>query len=243
MNQVIEQMLNHRSIRKYVSGKDIPDTDLDLIIRAAQSAPSWINGQQYSIIGVREESRKQKLAELTKNPYVAECSIFLVFVGDFYRVNLASAKYQTAFHAKNEEDLLLVAATDVGLACQNALTAAESLGYGTVCIGGIRREFTEVAEFLDLPEMVIPIVGLCVGYPDTDSVVRPRLPKEAVYFAETYQTDTLPLLEKYDTTIIPYAEREGSIGYTERIAKFYAQPYFTGIRDGLKKQGFLDKNQ
>ncbi|WP_088810503.1 MULTISPECIES: NADPH-dependent oxidoreductase [Listeria] len=243
MNKVIEQMLSHRSIRKYIPGKSIPETDLDLIIRAAQSAPSWINGQQYSIVGVKDAARKQKLAELTKNPYVAECSIFLVFVGDFHRANLASAKYQTAFNAKSDEDLLLVAATDVGLACQNALTAAESLGYGTVCIGGIRREFTEVSEFLGLPEMVIPIVGLCVGYPDTESVIRPRLPKEAVYFEETYQTDTLPLLEKYDVTIIPYSEREGSIGYTERIAKFYAQPYFTGIPEGLKKQGFLGGNK
>ncbi|EMG28653.1 nitroreductase [Listeria fleischmannii 1991] len=243
MNKVIEQMLNHRSIRQYIPGKSIPEEDLDLIIRAAKSAPSWINGQHYSIIGIKDPARKQKLAELTKNPYVAECSIFFVFVGDFYRVSLASAKHDTPFRAKSEEDLLLVAATDVGLACQNALTAAESLGYGTVCIGGIRREFTEVSEFLGLPEFVIPIVGLCIGYPDTNPKVKPRLPKEAVYFEETYQTDTLPLLEKYDTEIIPYSEREGSIGYTERLAKSYAEPYYKGILEGLKKQGYLGGNR
>ncbi|EUJ33498.1 putative FMN-containing NADPH-linked nitro/flavin reductase [Listeria floridensis FSL S10-1187] len=226
MNHVINQMLAHRSIRAYQTGQTIPEDELDLIIRAAKSAPSWINGQHYSIIGIKDAARKAKLAELTRNPYVADCSIFLVFVGDFYRVSLASELHQKSFSTKQEADLLLVAATDVGLACQNALTAAESLGYGTVCIGGIRRDIDAVSEFLELPEMVLPIVGLCIGTPASNPPVKPRLPKEASYFEETYRTDTLPLLEAYDKTIIPFSEREGSVGYTERIASFYDKSYY-----------------
>ncbi|WP_167630170.1 NADPH-dependent oxidoreductase [Listeria valentina] len=239
MNPVINQMINHRSIRSYKTDAPIPEEKLDQIIRAAQSAPSWINGQHYSIIGVKDKARKQKLAEYTKNPYVADCSVFLVFVGDFYRVELASEKHQKYFTTKSEEDLLLIASVDIGLACQNALTAAESLGYGTVCIGGIRRHISEVAEFLGLPEMTIPIVGLCIGVPDQDPPVKPRLPKEAVYFEEVYQSDTLPLLEAYDETIIPYSKREGGMSYTERMANFYDKPYYHGITDFLRKQGFL----
>ncbi|WP_439444012.1 NADPH-dependent oxidoreductase [Listeria aquatica] len=239
MNPVILQMMKHRSIRSYKADETIPDEKLDQIIRAAQSAPSWINGQHYSIIGVKDKARKQKLAEYTKNPYVADCSVFLVFVGDFYRVELASEKHQKHFTTSSEEDLLLIASVDVGLACQNALTAAESLGYGTVCIGGIRRNISDVADFLGLPEMTFPIVGLCIGVPDQDSPVKPRLPKEAVYFEEVYQPDTLPLLEAYDKTIIPFSKREGSIGFTERMANFYDKPYYSGITEFLKKQGFL----
>ncbi|MEG7759877.1 nitroreductase family protein, partial [Listeria monocytogenes] len=76
-------------------------------------------------------------------------------------------------------DLLMVAATDIGLCMQNALTAAESLGYGTICIGGLRRNIAATAEFLNLPEFVMPVVGLCIGVPDVEAPVKPRLPKEA----------------------------------------------------------------
>ncbi|WP_239255883.1 NADPH-dependent oxidoreductase [Listeria ilorinensis] len=243
MNPIIDQINQHRSIRKYQPDKTIPEEQLDAIIRAAQSAPSWINGQQYSMIGVKEPERKEKLAALTGNPYVAECSVFLVFVADFYRVKVASKKYGKDFGAKAEADLLLVAATDVGLACQNAILAAESMDLGTVCIGGIRRELAAVSEFLELPEFVFPVVGLCLGYPAVQPPVKPRLPKEAVYFEESYKTDTWPLLEKYDEEIIPFSKREGSIGYTERIAKSYDQPYYSGITEALKKQGYLGGNR
>ncbi len=133
----------------------------------------------------------------------------------------------------------MVAATDIGLCMQNALTAAESLGYGTICIGGLRRNIAATAEFLNLPEFVMPVVGLCIGVPDVEAPVKPRLPKEAVYFEETYQTDVMPLLEAYDQEIIPFSEREGFVSYTERLAKFYDRPYYPNLTEQIKERGFL----
>lgn len=45
MNDVLTLLRNHRSFRKYKKGVEIPEGNLDAIIRAAQAAPSWINGQ------------------------------------------------------------------------------------------------------------------------------------------------------------------------------------------------------
>ncbi|WP_163654523.1 NADPH-dependent oxidoreductase [Listeria sp. PSOL-1] len=239
MNSLIKQMANHRSIRKYETNREIPTEQLNAIIESAQRAPSWMNGQQYSIIGIKNQARKDKLAELTGNPYVADCSVFLIFVADFYRIQLASEKHGKSFGAKTEPDLLLVAATDIGLACENAILAAESFDLGTVCIGGIRRNLAEASAFLGLPEFVFPVVGLCIGYPADRPKVKPRLPKAAVYFEETYQTDTLPLLEKYDEEIIPYFKK----GYTEILANAYDKPYYHGITTALKKQGYLGGNK
>lgn len=64
------------------------------------------------------------MAELCGNqPYIAECSVFLCFVADFHRVKVASDMHGKSFQIAGEEDLLMVAATDIGLCMQNALTA------------------------------------------------------------------------------------------------------------------------
>ncbi|MBA3925991.1 NADPH-dependent oxidoreductase [Listeria rustica] len=243
MNPIIDHLQNHRSFRKYKADKTIPKAQLDSIIRSAQSAPSWINGQQYSIIAIQNPERKQKIAELCGNqPYIAECSVFLVFVADFYRTHLASEQHQGSHSAVENVDALLVGATDVGLACENAIIAAESFDLGVVCIGGIRRNMADVIDFLKLPSHVFPVVGLCIGYPDVEMPIKPRFPKEAVYFEETYQTDVADLMSAYDETIIPFSAREGGISWTKRVSAFYDKDYYPSIAETLKQQGFLMKD-
>lgn len=60
MNEVIKTLLNHRSVRSY-SDKAIKKEDIDLIIKAAQQAPSSIDGQQVTIISVEDKEKKYKL--------------------------------------------------------------------------------------------------------------------------------------------------------------------------------------
>lgn len=60
MNQTIETILNHRSIRKF---KDIPLTDeqLDTMLSAAQQASTSSYMMAYSIIGVTDPEKKRSL--------------------------------------------------------------------------------------------------------------------------------------------------------------------------------------
>ena len=53
-------------------------------------------------------------------------------------------------------------------------------------IGSIRNNPADVHELLELPERVFPLVGLCLGYPDHDPMVKPRLPEKAVIHNEKY---------------------------------------------------------
>ena len=92
MNQVIETFMNHRSIRSYKEDM-ITDEDLDMIIRAAQAAPSSINGQQVSIIAVKDKEKKAKIAKLTGDQaWIDQAPVFLLFASDFYRAKLAAEK-------------------------------------------------------------------------------------------------------------------------------------------------------
>lgn len=62
-------------------------------------------------------------------------------------------------------DLYLQGLSDATLAVQNMYVAAESLGLGGVILGSIRNDIAAVSELFDLPEMVIPALGLQIGLP------------------------------------------------------------------------------
>lgn len=244
MNETIQQLKNHRSYRKY-QDKEVTFETLQLIMEAAQAAPSWTNGQHVTAILIRDEARKKKLAELCGNQkHVDNSPAFLVFCADFYRAKLASEMEGKDFKAIEDIDTLLIGATDVGLAMQNAITAAESLGLGTVPIGGIRRNSLQVIEFLQLPTYVIPIAGLCVGYPDEDPGLKPRLPLKSILQEEKYDKNQQPFIEDYNDTYKEYLKNRGEtpVGWTDRIANFYNKSYYPSNAKMIKQQGFLAKD-
>lgn len=230
MNPTIETLHNHRSFRSYKE-KFVEAEKLEAIVKAAQSAPSWIHGQQFSIIAIKDAQRKKELARLCGNQkYVEEAPIFLVFCTDFYRASLAGEIEGKTLEALNDVDSLLVGTTDVGLGMGYAIAAAESLGLGTVPIGGIRRNSLEIVELLRLPKYVFPVSGLCVGYGAGDPGQKPRLPVEAVLHEETYKQDLKAILEEYNQ-LLPAP-------WTQRVASFYEQSYYANIAKMLKQQGF-----
>ncbi len=63
MNNTIENIKNHRSIRQYLD-KDISDEIIDEIIKASQAMPNSINGQQTTVIAIRDKSKKKNLQNL-----------------------------------------------------------------------------------------------------------------------------------------------------------------------------------
>ncbi|WP_182102004.1 NADPH-dependent oxidoreductase [Niallia taxi] len=244
MNEVIKTLTQHRSYRKY-ENKRVPNEMLHAILDSAQAAPSWINGQHVTVIVVEDPIRKEKLAELCGNQkHINEAPVFLVFCMDFHRTELSANLENSTFGAADQSDLLLVGATDAGIALANAITAAESLGLGTVPIGGIRRNAPEVIEFLQLPKYVVPISGLCIGFPAEDPGVKPRLPKEAYVHNETYHNDQTDALKEYNEVFKKYLQERGSeqANWTNRVANFYKQPYYPSIGPVLQKQGFHAKD-
>ena len=242
MNEVIKLLNNHRSIRNYTS-ELISDEDLDLIIRASQSAPSSINGQQVTIIGVVDEKNKKKLSELVGDQvYVDKAPLFLVFCADFYRAKLAAEITGEKLVITESEEAKLVGAVDVGLALSNAIAAAESLGLGIVPIGGVRKEPEAVAELLGLPEFVFPMVGLAIGHPAETSEVKPRFPKEVVYHSEVYNKDLVGKIKEYDEVIKEHMIKatEGKLdkNWSETVSSLYKYVYYPKVKAAIEKQGF-----
>ena len=251
MNPVIECLLKHKSIRKY-KDKPVEQEKLDLIIKAAQAAPNWCHGQHVSIIAVRDKEVKAKLAKWSLNQsYVSTCPIFLVFCADFYRTSLVFEKHGRDMKPFVEHiDSLIIGSHDVGYAMENAIVAAESMGLGTVCIGGIRQTSLSVVKELNLPKYVIPLVGLCIGYPDDSPEVKPRLAKEAIFFEGKYDTTHLKEeIDKFDEEYKNYLKTRSSnnkdIIWSDQLSAYYESEVKdnAGIYDQdyelLKQQGYI----
>ena len=77
MSTTLEHQLNHRSIRKFKNQPLTPE-QLDAILAAASHTPTYTFLQAASIIGVTDKAKQQKLAEICKQPYVAEAAYLFV---------------------------------------------------------------------------------------------------------------------------------------------------------------------
>ena len=94
MNPVLESLFKHKSIRKYKE-QPLEDEKLQLIIKAAQAAPTWCNGEQVSIIAIKDKARKELFKKLCwDQEHISTCSVFLIFCSDYYRVSLAFEKLE-----------------------------------------------------------------------------------------------------------------------------------------------------
>ncbi|EFM12334.1 nitroreductase [Paenibacillus curdlanolyticus YK9] len=243
MSETIQLLRAHRSIRKY-KATPIPQEHVTEIALAAQAASTSSNIQAYSVVAVRNPERKKALAELSGNQiHIEQSPLFLVWLADLNKVRTAIRLHEDIELQQNTE-LFLLATIDATLAAQNATIAAESLGYGTVYIGGIRNNPQAVSELLELPPLVYPVFGLVIGVPDQEPDLRPRLPLQAFLHEEVYQQEgVVNGIKAYDeTTRTYYATRAGGEADTqwskELIRRFNGGKLREHLQPYLISRGF-----
>jgi nitroreductase len=209
LNACIATILSHRSIRSFALDP-LPEGMLELLVAAAQSAATSAHLQTWSVVAVLDPDRKQLLSELAGNQAsVRECPLFLVWLADLAR--LAQLAQAAGFPGAGLDytELLVTAVADASLAAQSAVVAAESLGLGTVYIGGIRNHPLAVAECLALPGRTVAVFGLCVGYPHpaVRASVKPRLPQTVVLHRERYELPNEQEMAAYDLAMARFYEQ------------------------------------
>lgn len=244
MNKVYEVISNHVSIRKY-KDEDIKNEDLDKILKSTRFAPSSINGQQWSVIVIKDKETKKKIADLTGGQqWIEKAPVFLVFVADYYKTNLALKKENKEFKNIESIEATMVSCVDVGIAFSNAMNVAESMGYGIVPIGAVRKEPMEIIKLLELPKYVYPILGMCIGVPDEKPMQKPRLGKEAMIHEEKYNKNLEDSVDQYDKTIKEYMDTRTQgkdvRTWSKGISSVYDKVYFPKVYPSLKQQGFTN---
>ena len=182
-NPVIDCLLNHRSIRKF-KPDPIPEETLELLLQAGVRAASAGNMQQYSLIVVDDPAKKQALVG---DQHFEDAALVIVALVDQYRMQRWLALNDAPFY-NDQLANVLVPFWDATIVLQNIVIAAESLGLGTVYIGGSLG--MDMQTLLGAPHYTTPAGMVCIGWPDEEPEARPRLPLEAVVHRNRYHIPT-----------------------------------------------------
>ncbi|WGF88275.1 NADPH-dependent oxidoreductase [Marinivivus vitaminiproducens] len=245
-NPVLDTVLGHRTVRAY-SDRPLPPGTLETAVAAAQSAPSSCNMQAWSVIAVEDQATKDRLmAHAANQAQVGRAPLVLVFLADLARLRAVAASRGIPADGLDYVEMFLVAAVDAAMAAQNAVVALESLGLGTCYIGSIRNETDAVADLLGLPDEVIALFGLTIGYPDParPADVKPRLGQDVVLHRERYRPVDADAVAAYDARMRGFQRGQGmeaidwSVRTGRRIADAAALTGRHVLKAILNKRGF-----
>lgn len=246
-NDTLETLLTHKSVRAY-RDRPLPEGTLETLIAAAQSAPSSSNLQTWSVVAIEDRERKARLSVLAGNQaHIRDAPLLLVWLADLARLEAVAARASVEPEGLHYLETLLVGVIDAALAAQNAVVALESLGLGSVYIGAIRNAPEQVAAELALPSHVLPVFGLCVGFPESarPAQVKPRLPQSVVLHRERYDANTQASgIARYDQTLAEFQTQQGQSDatWTKRsVERWRTRESLHGrdrLRDALTALGF-----
>jgi nitroreductase len=245
----LAQMAARRVHRRYVA-RDVPPDLLRLLCACALSAPSKSDLQQADILLVRENEGRGAIADLLSDmPWVREAPVFLVFLADGRRVLQISQMRGKPF-PNDHLDLFFNATVDAAIVLASFLRAADAVGLGCCPISVIRDHARAVSELLALPEKVVPVAGMCVGWPADEGGISPRLSLATTLHEDRFAAGDLTAeIDAYDrrrAALRPYRNqrdvaRFGSAefyGWSEDKARQYAVPLRADFGAFVRAQGF-----
>jgi len=177
--------MNRRTIRRYDT-RDVPPELIDDLLLKASHAPTTGNMQLYSVIVTRDSDAKARLAPMHFNqPQVTGAPVVLTFCTDFNRFS-RWCEARDAEPCYDNLQSLVAAMIDTIAFAQQFNTVAELEGLGCCWLGTTAYNAPQIAEALGLPELVVPVITLTVGYPAEEGCDVGRLPLEAIVHREKY---------------------------------------------------------
>lgn len=246
----IDTMLQHRSIRNF-SEKPVEKAVLDQILAAACNGSTMGGMQLFSIIVTQDKAMMQKMAPAHFNqPIATNAPLILTFCADFHRFDRYCECRHTPTDAYHNMQAYQWAVTDALIAAQNACVAAESLGLGLCWLGTITYNTPQFIEALQLPEHVVPVACIPMGYPATnDTPLTTKISWPNLVHQETYQEYSD---EAINEMYAPMENCPNNVNMLkdngfENLAQDYVMrrykkednEYFSQVlKDTLQKQGF-----
>ncbi len=192
------------SVRSFLPTPVASDILHDILTAAVQASNTG-NMQIYSIIVTTREDLRTDLCQRAhfNQQMVKDAPVHLTFCADLNRFN----QWCSLRGAEPGYDNFLsffTASVDAIIAAQTACVAAEAHGLGICYLGTVNYNAETVGEILNLPQHVVPVASVVLGYPAQQAQVTPRLPLEAVVHYETYTDFSAERINAI------YAERESS---------------------------------
>jgi len=164
---MIEYIFSRRSIRNYID-KEIPNKDIELILKSAMYAPSAMNLQPWHFIVFDNKEIFQRLISAIPHAEMIKGADKCILVcGD-------------SIKEKNESWLIQNCSASI----QNILLSAEALGIGScwIAIHGMDEIVSNVKKEFSLPSEIIPIALISLGYPNEVITAEDRYDLGKIHF-------------------------------------------------------------
>ncbi|MCX7696614.1 MAG: nitroreductase family protein [Bacteroidales bacterium] len=224
--EALKAILEHRSVRKY-KPDPIPTDILLSIIEASLRGANTGNMQLYSVVVTTDPQIKEKLLPLHFNQImVKEAPVLITFCVDIYRFS-RWCELSDAEPAFDNFLMFMLATIDATIVAQNCVVLAESFGLGTCYLGTTLYNAQEMAQVLNLPQGVFPLIALTMGYPVELPAKTDRLPSSAVIHQDTYRLPSDDEIKSY------FAEKENDPLYQQYVRENNLQnlaQVFTKVR-------------
>ena len=204
---------------------------MDTLIEVARRTATSSFLQQTTILHITDQRVRDEIAAASGQPYVGgDKGDLFIFLVDMYRNKSLREEMGVDSRAASSMNLFICAAEDAILAAQNTVTAAESMGLGTVFLGSILGDPRRLIAAMELPELTYPILGLLVGHSKQEPLYRPRLPHDVVFARNTYpRVDSFrQTLAEYGKEVSEYYEARGGSAQFDDFGQLVVASLGTG---------------
>ncbi len=251
--ETIKTLLNHKTIRNYKTDP-IDDHILDEILEAGFRASTTGNMQVYSVIVTKDEQRRKELCKLHFGQQMVEqAPVTLTFCADFNRFN-KWCRQRDADPGYDNFLSFFTAAIDALLVAQNVCVAAEAHGLGICYLGPTTYQADKLIDFFDLPEGVVPVTTVVIGYPNEDPEQVDRLPAEGVVHQEKYKDYSREDIDRIyaHKENLPLTARLIEENQLENLAQIFTFKRYTKkdnvhfskvFLDAIEDQGFMNNEE
>ena len=182
-------------------------------------------------------------------PWLKQAPVFLIFLANGRRTPFVAEMRGKPF-PNDHLDLFFNATVDAGIVLATFVRAAEAMGLGCCPISVIRDHAAAISELVGLPEKVIPVAGMTLGWPAEEGALSPRLPLSVTVHEERFDDSGLAAaIDAYDhrrAGLRPYRRQRDPArfgeadfyGWSEDKARQYAVPQRADFGAFVRKQGF-----
>lgn len=164
---VIGNIMTRTSVRQYTDRQISADT-LETLLKAGMAAPTAVNKQPWAFVVTTGRDALDSLATL--QPRLKTAAAAITVCGDMTR----------AIEGEGRDFWV----QDCSAATENILLAAHALGLGAVWTGvyPIAERVDDVSRALALPDSVVPMCIIAVGYPVGDQESKDKWDPSKVHY-------------------------------------------------------------
>jgi nitroreductase len=169
---IVENIMTRTSIRQYTDQAISADT-IETLLRSGMAAPTAVNKQPWHFVAITSKDKLKELAATNPNARMLEqAPLTIVVCGDM----------QKALEGDGQQLWI----QDCSAATENILLAAHALGLGAVWTALYPRDDRArgAIEVLKLPEHIVPLCAIIIGYPAEQPEPKDKWKPENVSYNE-----------------------------------------------------------